>query len=710
MSSVTRGLPADRTAGPPKASAAVTVDRSARSRGLFPIGTIAVLVVAIGLWWWALKHTPLESTGGLGLVNAFPLVFYVAVGLVVASAIVSLVVTRLSRLAVLANLGVFVVLIFGAPAVLYQEPQYAWTYKHLGVIRFLELHGSADRSVDVYNNWPGFFAANAWLDHATGIDPGTYAAWAPVFFDLCLLAGILYALGGLISDPRRRYAAAFVWALGSWVGQDYLSPQAMSIVLSVVMVGIVMRVGMVGGWNRDAGTAIGRFGDRLRDRCWRIIERVVRRPRDAPAAPAAPVRATDTPYQALASEGSPPVLSTHGPAPGPGMERSAAHTSVLEQLDPAGRDRRIGVFLLLLLGAALVTSHQLSPVMLLVSLLAVVVLTGWRRLWLPMIVLAMAEVLWVALAWPSLANLGIFDYGSAVPTPPVSGSQLAPLFGAAYVQYAKELIILAVGLLALAGIWRMLRRSGTDPPSVAVLVALGVGPYFVVPVQSYGGEAGLRAYLFSLPWLSVLAVEAIWPSGTRFVHGSASLEASGGTSANTSQGETGSRRSSWRARPWLLAVLAPVLVSGLIVAYYGQALADQISPSDVAAASWVENNVAPGTEIFALSEDFPTKLTARYPLAFYSDSTLTDLPGTLKALQQPGRAVNGVRALMVADGAKTAYLVISPSMRNYDRLHGVISQSDIDGLIVELRAAPDFTLVYDQGGSYIFQYRSARSP
>lgn len=710
MSSATQGLPADTASGVPKASATANFDPFGRSRWVLPIGTIVVLVVALGLWWWALKHTPLGSTGGLGLVNAFPLMFYVAVGLVVASTVASLVVTPLSRLAALANLTTFVVMIFGAPAVLYQEPEYAWTYKHLGVIRYIELHGSTNRAIDVYQNWPGFFTANAWLDRATGIDPGAYAAWAPVFFDLCLLAGFLYALGGLIADPRRRYAAAFVWVLGSWVGQDYLSPQAMSIVISVVMLGIVLRVGTAGGWNRDPRTPIGRFGDRLRDRCERTVHWVVRRPQGAASAPVAPVHGADGPRLASAGEGPRPALPTHGPAAVPILDPSAAEDLELPRLDHARGERHVGVFLLLLIGAPMITSHQLSPVMLLVSLLAIIVMTGWRRLWSIMIVLVIAQGVWVALAWPSLRNLGIFDYGSAVPTPSVTASNLAPLPGVNDVQYAKELIILAFGLLGVAGVWRMLRRDGTDPSSVALLVALAAAPFFVVPVQSYGGEAGLRAYLFSLPWLAVLAVEAIWPSGTHFAHDSVPRKESRKASASTSSGAKGIRLGSWRARPWLLAVLAPVLASGLIVAYYGQALADQISPSDVAAASWAETNVSPGTGIVGFSDNFPLKLTARYPLANYSLTPPTDDPATLKALQQPGQAVDGVRALLNKDGIGVAYLVISPSMRNFDRLHGVITQSDIDSLIGELRIAPDFTLVYDQAGSYIFKYQSASSP
>ena len=74
---------------------------------------------------------------GLGLVDVFPATFYLAIACVVAALVVALVATRLSRSAVFAGLGVLIFVIYGTPAVVFAQPQYAWVYKHLGVIRYL---------------------------------------------------------------------------------------------------------------------------------------------------------------------------------------------------------------------------------------------------------------------------------------------------------------------------------------------------------------------------------------------------------------------------------------------------------------------------------------------------------------------------------------------------------------------------------------------
>jgi hypothetical protein len=639
-----------------------------------PIVCAALLVGALGLWLVALQGTELSAMAGLGLLNAFPAAFYVAVALVVGSMVLALVARELSRLAVFANFGALILIIYGTPAVLFSEPEYAWVYKHLGVIRYLEVHGSTNRLIDIYQNWPGFFAANAWLARATGMDPGAYAAWAPVFFELCLLAGVLYALGGLIADPRRRYAAAFVWQLGSWIGQDYLSPQAMGMVLVVVALAIVLRIGLEHGWDRAPVSVLGRTADHWRDRAGGLVLAAVRVPREAPTEAAGPTADIGSPT------GEPPYLR---------------------------RDRAVGILLFLVLAVAVITSHQLSPVMLILSLIVLVGFTGWRRLWPLIATVVVAEGVWLALAWPTVQKFGLLDIGGPV-TPPQAGTG-APLPGVGLVQYDSRAIGIAFWLLAAVGLVRMLRRTGTQPATIAAVAALAFTPYVIVPVQSYGGEAGLRAYLFSLPWLALLGLEAIWPSGTR----RGAVDEAPAPAATPSDGPAVGATAS--GRPWVLAVVAPVLVVALMVAYYGQGLADWMSTSDVTAAQWVDNNAPAGSIIYSLSPGLPDKSTARYPLLRSGADALTDTEATLGPLRIPRQRVNGVRTALNAippvsapylDSvpAQVDYLVITPSQRNYARLQGLMSQTEIDGLVKDLRRSRDFPVVYDKAGSIIFRY------
>ncbi len=657
-------------ATPPRAPGARRRPRlgPAAGYGSAPFVCAALLLAALGLWWWAVHHTDPATMTGFGLIDAFPAAFYLAVACVVAALVVAVVAERLSRTAVFAGFGTLILVIYGTPAVVFAEPQYAWVYKHLGVIRYLAAHGSANRVIDIYQNWPGFFAANAWLARATGMDPGDYAAWAPVFFEVCLLAAVLYALGGIIADPRRRYAAAVLWQLGSWVGQDYLSPQAMGVMLVVVALGVVLRIGVAGGWDRAPLTPLGDLGDRWRSRAGDVIATVVRVPG---------AEDPDTPT----------------PSDAPAYPRS---------------DRAAGLVLFFVLAVAVITSHQLSPVMLILSLTVMTVVTGWRRLWPVVAAVVAIEAVWLLLAWTTLQKFGLLDIGG--PVTPIQAGTGSPLAGVSIVQNDARAIGIAFWVLAAVGVVRMLRRTGRDLARPAAVVALAITPYVIVPVQSYGGEAGLRAYLFSLPWLAVLALEAIWPSGAlRQVPADGAADGPGDVPAG--------RRAALISpdRPWLLAILAPVLAGALIVAYYGQALADWMSTSDVAAAEWVDNNAPAGSVVYSLGPGLPDKSTARYPLLRSGADALTDTEITLKPLLSPSTRVNGARTALntipagnapylVHIPAQVDYLVITPSQRNYARLEGLMTPSQIDGLVADLRRSRDFTVVYDHDGSVIFRY------
>ena len=56
--------------------------------------------------------------------------------------------------------------------------------------------------------------------------------------------------------------------------------------------------------------------------------------------------------------------------------------------------------------------------------------------------------------------------------------------------------------VAVARNWRTLGR-------VAVPALLAFSPFLMIPVQSYGGEAIYRVYLFSAPWCAILIADAL---------------------------------------------------------------------------------------------------------------------------------------------------------------------------------------------------------
>jgi hypothetical protein len=129
-------------------------------------------------------------------------------------------------------------------------PMYSWTYKHLGVVDYIQHAHSLARDADIYNAWPGTFALTAWFADLTGVPPVSIAHWfTPVFHALFTWAsyGVASAWG---LKPMQKVTAAFLVMTLNWVLQDYFSPQATTVFLAA---GILALVGLsqdrpIGAW------------------------------------------------------------------------------------------------------------------------------------------------------------------------------------------------------------------------------------------------------------------------------------------------------------------------------------------------------------------------------------------------------------------------------------------------------------------------------
>ena len=423
-----------------------------RRLSLGAVAPCLVIAVALGAWALALGATDLSQLSGYGLLAALPAAYFLALALV--SVGFALEAARPQpRAALLAgHVVALVVMLHATTALLYPEPRYAWTYKHLGVIDYLAVHGTVDRSIDVYQNWPGFFALNAWFSELTGIAPIDYAAWAQLGFGLANVAVVVFALRGLTRDPRLVWGGAWMFTVANWIGQDYLAPQAFGFVLTMVVLGLIVRCS---GAPTPGYTRLTRRAERLLMRA-----------------------------QLKTLHGRWPRRSDGAPCP-----VSPSTAAVI------GAVCSIGV----------IVSHQLSPVLLILSVAALTVVRRGPPLWVLGGLVAL-EALWVLQAWDFIAqHFDLLEFDPGASARPADGG--TPLPGATLGANLSRAAILLTMILALAGGLRRLRAGHWD----LVPATLAIAPFLVLGFQSYDGEGPLRAYLFALPWLAFFGAAACAP-------------------------------------------------------------------------------------------------------------------------------------------------------------------------------------------------------
>ncbi|WP_137725046.1 hypothetical protein [Prescottella subtropica] len=118
-------------------------------------------------------------------------------------------------------------------------PMYTWTYKHLGVTELIQQEHASARGLDIYNGWPGLFAATAWVSELTGISATTVAHWSTILVHLAMV-GLFYCTARAWRlDPAAALTATMLFEVLNWVAQDYFAPQALALVLTLAFLTLV---------------------------------------------------------------------------------------------------------------------------------------------------------------------------------------------------------------------------------------------------------------------------------------------------------------------------------------------------------------------------------------------------------------------------------------------------------------------------------------
>jgi hypothetical protein len=601
--SVSRLTPASR---PPAES---PIDPQARLGWALSLRHLAVLEAAFGLWFLAIAGTKLDAMAGFGLLDAVPIPYYLAVTLLLAGFAVAASQRETSTRILGGYVVGLAVMLHGTTALIYSEPRYVWTYKHLGVTNFIGDQGHFDRAIDIYQNWPGFFALGAWLSKATGLEPIQFAGYAQVFFALAGVAVLLFVLRAITANAVVRWTAAFLFLLTDWLAQNIYAPQALGFLLSLLVIGLCLR-----------------------------------------CAPPPPVERGD-------------------PRPGiRGWPRRAREAAAGWYEEPP-----LAPAMALVVGAvlfvAVVVSHQLSPVLLIVQVLALALVFRRVPLWVVggMVVIQAA---WMALAWEFLdRNVDIFAFEPGS-TPASDFDDTTGVAGVSVVNFARPALML--GIVALAVLGWIRARNRLNPAAIVLMVA----PFLVLAVTPYGGEGILRSYLFALPWCCVLAAVSL-------------------------------RRQFLRV-PSLAALAASAAVFGslFLLAYYGGEERAYVTPDDVAVATWYEQNAPAGSRAATMVPVHPGLLTSNYP-------ALADGGGISGPSLSRDEALRGqllgdadlpeIARLLDEEPATRQYVILTPIQERVSETYTIFEEGSFKGLRDALSLSPDYRLVYRHGGGYVFE-------
>lgn len=428
---------------------------------------IAPAVVALLLWGLSLRRIELGRISDFGLLPALPWTYYAALGVLTVGFMLALRASRTSEPILGLHVAALIVMVHATPSIAYGTLRYAWAWKHVGIVDYIQRHGTVDPDIQflsAYHNWPGFFALSSLYTELAGFGSAlSYASWAPLFFNLLFFGALVVLFRALTADRRRVWLGAWFFFAANWIGQDYFSPQAYAYFLFLVVVTICV------AWFRlrlsRKVAAAARTGLSKTAALW--FHRLVR----------------------SADRGAP----WHADA-GPG-ERGAL------------------ALLLIGLTVAIASSHQLTPFMTVLALGGLVLFRRIRLRSLPLLVAV------ISLAWVAFFAVGflrgnlywVVDSVGALTTN--ANSTLINLAQASHGQRVvadiDRSLTGGVWILGALGFARMWRRGRLD----LAAGALALAPFAMLAATSYGGEILFRVYFFSLPFMALLATGLFYPDG-----------------------------------------------------------------------------------------------------------------------------------------------------------------------------------------------------
>lgn len=579
-----------------------------------------ILGAAMVMWAVSLMITGGGNLDRWGLLAAYPLTWYLSVAAVLGLCVWGIAARQLSsaRFLSAATAGL-VVMLYWSATLLSAVPRLPWAYKHIAVTDFIGATGQAEPLVDIYNRWPGFFASSAFMGEVIGLrDALDYAAWAEIGFALINVVTVLAIARAISSNPRVYWTATLVFVLANWVNQNYYSPQAFAYTLYLTMCLVLLT------FLRSTPVMLVR-----------IMEQRLTRPQ----------------------------------------------LPVLEMYDrPVSRRLRvIAIVAVLLLQAAIVVSHQLTPYLALLGLVPLILLGYFRPWWLAPTLLAITLLYLV----PNLdyveGKYGLFhaDFdllaNAGYRTSP-TGTLMDPaswFVASRWMARAAVLLSVLTGVLAVGGFVRRLMQG--EVRTTLLVAWMAVAPALGLLGQSYGGEARLRVYLFALPWLAIGVAWLFWSGPLR-------------------------------TRKAVIGMTAALSAMALLfsVVYFQPEAERRVPQADVVAAKWLDAKSRPGDLVFEPGSFFPTLVGPNYP-NYFRNVTVVSLSKLIRNAATPLNA-NGVE--IYADSVKPSgniYIVFSDGKAKDEAAAEESSFGTVAIFEQSLTSDTRVERVFDQGSVRIYQ-------
>ncbi len=607
---------------PPESETAVEHTEVDRARSWKTIAWALLPILLVVLGYGVTSGVDAHGSGRLGLIEVMPISYFVITAALGVSFVLSVRRPSTSAWILAAHILALILLLHGIASWIEESPRFAAAHTHVGFIEYIQREDKALPSLDARMSWPAFFAMGAMLDKVAGVHSAeTFLLWAPLLFNL-VFAPLVWSLARAVSTDRRvAWIVTYLWFALSWVGQDYYSPQATNFVIFLAFVNVLFRYFRAQGeppvFVRPFKRA-GRFVAR------KILRATEIRPNDAPL-----LRSTST--QRVLFAGTLVVLYT-----------------------------------------AMIVSHQITPIFLLLDVVALVVLRSIALRGLPLL-MGVAVFTWIsygAIAYWSGHLDGLFGgFGQVGNTVGDNVGKRVNVVKSTHVWviYARLAVSGILWSTALLGVLRRVRARTFDLPVIICFLC----PFLILAGQSYGGEVILRVFVFSLPFAAILAVFALIPRDAPI---------------------------GW-IKTSIACLVAIAITPVFMVTRFGNEQFEYISKDEVTAVNKLFEMIEPNAVIVNLDPNTPVLVKDRDKHVYLPQSDKNAVETVDQAFAELSRNPSRQSVLFMSNSQAQDVVLLKGKPRNWD-----------EELAKQLDASGKFKLLYKNRDAYIYALAKTPTP
>ncbi len=200
---------------------------------------VLLIPIAILLWVYSIATASVEGITDFGLITALPLTFFVSVGVLTVSFLITLF-RRKSKPLLIIQILLFILFLHLTP-LLVEGARQRYAYSAYGVADFITRTGKISPEIIGYHNWPVFQIFVSTFQSLTGIDPDVVVRLSsPVLTELLFFFPLYLFFDLVLEDKQQKWLAIWIFYVADWVGRLYLSSQALGLIIYMAILPLVI--------------------------------------------------------------------------------------------------------------------------------------------------------------------------------------------------------------------------------------------------------------------------------------------------------------------------------------------------------------------------------------------------------------------------------------------------------------------------------------